>query len=171
MALAQGHIKENHKCVLLFTILTSLRQFTLNQILLSRSEITRKGGTRSSLYRVLSAMALWQWTVVWALASMSHIGTENTVILSSKTPFQRAEASRAARTTEGRDKTLMFFQKEENQVGRGGGQLHSSKAGEVPWPAVGGGWCRWVLAHAMLCYSREEQAQHHAGRKRQPERE
>ena len=52
----------------------------------------------------------------------------------------------------------MPFQKDEGQLGRGGGELHSSKAREAPWPTVREGWCHRVLDHAMLYYSREEPA-------------
>lgn len=53
----------------------------------------------------------------------------------------------------------MPFQKDEGQLGRGGGELLSLKAGEAPRPAVRGGWCHRVLDHAMLYYSREEPVQ------------
>lgn len=125
---------------------------------------TRKGEPYSSPYQVL-----WLAMDGWVLAPASCRGTENMVALSSKTPFQRGKASCAV----GRDTTLMPFQIGKGQLGRAGGALHSLKAGEAPKPVVRGGWCHWVLDHAMLYYSREEPSgcRHSAGSKRQPERE
>lgn len=82
-----------------------------------------------------------------------HSGSE----LKNSLP-KREQPCCAATTTVRRDMTLMPFQKDEDQLGRGGGELCSSKADETPWPAVREGLCHRELDRAMLYYSREEPA-------------